>query len=108
MPSEQSFVNHAKEQAQYALSQHGAAFWEKFKIHGGSKTDYFNSATALTGGDLETIREGNYVKNTQYRDSLLADLNKKLPADNSAVNLAMRIRHEEVVHRAVVYGVSHT
>lgn len=106
MPSEQSFVNHAKEQA--ALSQHGAAFWEKFKIHGGSKTDYINSVTALTEDDLKTIQDGGYQKNTQYRDSLLADLNEKMPAHNTAATLEMRKRHEDIAHRVVVYGVSYT
>jgi len=108
MNSRKSFVDHAKEQAQFELSQLDEEFGENFRIHGGNKQDYFDSAVALTKGDLETIRDGNYGKNTPLRGSLLADLNEKMPADNSAMNLAMRKRHEDIGHRVVVYGVSLT
>jgi hypothetical protein len=108
MPSEQSFVNHAKEQAQFALSQLDEEFGEKFKVHGGSKKDYFNSAVALTEGDLKTIRDGNYEKNTHLRANLLDDLNGRLPAQYTEATLEMRKRHEDIAHRVVVYGVSLT
>ena len=106
MNTEQSFVDHAKAQAQYELSQLGDNFWAGLKMKGGTKKDYVNSATALTQDDLKTIKTGGYETNTPFRSSLLADLNSKLLADNSAVTLGMRKRHEDVAHFVTVYGVS--
>jgi len=106
MNREQSFVDHANAQAQYELSQLGDKFWEALKMKGGAKDDYIQSATAFTRDDLKTIQTGGYEKNTPFRSSLLADLNRKLLADNSAVTLGLRKRHEDVAHRVTVYGVS--